>query len=117
MNLLRSSVALRLLRDIIIFLLAVVNKLNLVGVLATSHWFFSLLICDKRLILFNIINLTISKTDVIPLVHASPNRSQDVGSRNEEELGHVENVQELGTVANIEPHPITIRFQALCLHT
>ena len=111
-----SSVSLGLLGHVVVLLLAVVDELDLVGVLAASHRLLSLLVGDEGLILLDVIDFAISETDVVPFVHASPHGRKDVGARDEEELGHVENVEELGAVADVEPHPVAVGLEALSFH-
>ena len=48
---------------------------------------------------------------MVPLIQTPPDGRQGVGCGQEEELGHVEHVQELGAVAYIEPHPVSVRLQ------
>ena len=107
-----SAISLRLLLCVIVLFLAVVYKLNGIGVLPSGHRLFAHLIGDEGLAVLDIIELTISKTDVIPFIKSTPDRGEEVGTGDEEKLGHVENVKELHTVTSIEPHPISVRLQA-----
>ena len=45
---------------------------------------------------------------MVSLIETSPDGRQGVGRGEEEELGHVEDVQELDTVSDIEPHPVSV---------
>jgi len=66
------------------------------------------LIGNERLVLVDIVELTIGKTNVVALVKASPNWRENIGNNEEEELGHVENVQELSSVPDVKPHPVAV---------
>ena len=105
---LRSSVSLRLLRCVIVFFRAIVDKFDRVSVLSTGHGSLTLLIGHEGLDLLNIIKLTIGETQVIPLIETSPDGGQTVRGHNIEELRHVENVEELDTISDIEPHPVSV---------
>ena len=45
---------------------------------------------------------------MVPLIGSSPDRSQQVRDNQIEELRHVQNVEELGSVSDVEPHPVSI---------
>ena len=49
---------------------------------------------------------------MIPFVETAPDGSDSVRGGQVEELREVEDVEELGTVTNIEPHPVTVGLQA-----
>ena len=106
----RSSVPLWLLRRIIVIFLAIVDKLDGVGVLSTGVGSLTLLIRHEGLDLFNIVELTISETQMISLIETSPDGRKRVRSRKIKELWHVEDVEELDTVSDIEPHPVSVRL-------
>ena len=48
---------------------------------------------------------------MVPFIKTSPDGSEGVRCGQEEELGHVEHVEEFGTIADIEPHPVSVRLQ------
>jgi len=71
-----------------------------------------LLIGHEWLVLINIVELTVGKTNVVALVKTSPHWREDVENYEEEELGHVENVKELGSVPDIDPHPVAVGLES-----
>ena len=48
---------------------------------------------------------------MVPLIKTSEGWGEEIGSRHEEELWEVNDVEELGTETNIEPHPVSVRLQ------
>lgn len=113
----RSSVPLRLLRGIVVLFLAIVDQFNGVGVLSTGHWLLSLLVSHERLHFFDIIELTIRKSQMVPFIQTSPYRGKGVWGSQVEKLGHVKDVKELGTITHVEPHPVSVRLQTDWLET
>ena len=112
-----SSVSLGLLRSIIVVFLTFVDKLHCISVLPSSHRLLALLVGDERLGVVNIIELSISETDMVPFVSSSPDGSEQVRSGHKHELGDVENENKLNTITLVEPHPISVRLQAHCLES
>ena len=47
---------------------------------------------------------------MISLIETSPDGRKRVRSGQIEELWHVEDVEELDTVSDIEPHPVSVRL-------
>ena len=111
-----SSVSLGLLGHVVVVFFVVVDQLDRVGVLTSCQGLLAHLVGDEGLVLFDVIDLTVGETDVVPFVLTAPHGRQNVRAAQEEELGHVEDIQELGAVADIEPHPVTVGLQALGLH-
>ena len=64
--------------------------------------------CSGYSYVLDIVDLTIRETNVVPFVETAPDGRQCVRARKEEKLRHVEDVEELGAVADIEPHPVTV---------
>ena len=54
---------------------------------------------------------------MISLISFVPHWSKDVRDEQVEELRHVDDVQELGTIADIKPHPVSVGLQADGLQT
>ena len=54
---------------------------------------------------------------MVSLIGLVPHGRQEVRDDQVEELRHVDDVQELGTVADIEPHPVSVGLQADGLQT
>ena len=106
-----SSVSLGLLRSIVVLFFTVVDELDGISILPSSHRSFTLLVGNEGLNIFNIIELTISETDMVPLISSTPDRSDQVGGGHEEELRDVENENKLHTIALVEPHPIPVRLK------
>ena len=104
----RSSVPLRLLRRVIVVFLAPVHQLDRVGILSTGVGSLTLLVGHEGLDLLDDIELTVSETQVIPLIETSPDWRDRVRRCQVEELRHVENVEELDTVSDVEPHPVSV---------
>jgi len=71
-----SSVSLGLLRSIIVVFLSIVNNLDSVSILPSSVRFFTLLVSDERLSVINIIEFSISETDMVSLIKSSPYGSE-----------------------------------------
>ena len=107
----RSSVSLGLLLRVIVLLFSLVNNLDCIGILSTGVRSLTLLVGDEWLYFIDIIEFTIRKPKMVSLIETSPDRRESIRRCQEEELGHVENVEELPAVADIEPHPISIRLQ------
>lgn len=106
-----STVTLGLLLSIVVIFLSFVDNLDHVSVLTASVRLLSLHVGNEWLILVNVIELTVCETQMVALVKAAPDGSGGVRCRKEEKLGEVENVEELGTVAHVEPHPVTVGKQ------
>ena len=49
---------------------------------------------------------------MISLIKSSPDWRKSIGSSQENELWHVEDVQEFGSVSDIKPHPVSIRLHS-----
>ena len=92
--------------------MAVVNELDRVRILPSSEGFLSLLVSHKWLIFVNVVKFAVCKTDVVALIKTSPDGGEDVRESEEEELGYIENVQEFGSVPNVEPHPVAVGLKA-----
>ena len=71
-----------------------------------------MLVGHKRLVFVDVVKFAICKTDVVALVKTSPNWREEIGDYEEEELGHVENVKELGSVPDIDPHPVAVGLES-----
>jgi hypothetical protein len=71
-----------------------------------------LLVGHKWLVFVDVVEFAISETDVVALIKTSPDGCEDVGNRKEEELGYIENVQEFGSVPDVEPHPVAVGLEA-----
>ena len=54
---------------------------------------------------------------MVPLVGTSPDWGEQVRGSDEEELWNVEHVDELGSISDVEPHPVSVRLQADGLDT
>ena len=54
---------------------------------------------------------------MVSLIGLVPHGCQDVRDDQVEELRHVDDVQELGTVADVKPHPVSVGLQADGLET
>ena len=111
-----SSVSLGLLRHVVVIFFVVVNKLDRISVLTSGQWLLTRLVSNEGFILFDIIDFTISETNVIPFVLTAPHWSQNVRTTQEKELWHVEHIKEFGAVTDVEPHPVTVGLEALSLH-
>ena len=107
-----SSVSLRLLRCIVVVLLAIVDEFGGVSVLPTGHGALTLLINDEGFDLLDVIEFAIGEPKMVPFVKATPDRGDCVGGCQVDELRHVEDVEELASVAHVEPHPVSVRLQA-----
>ncbi len=107
-----SSVSEGLLRNVIVFFLTSVNELDSVGVLPSSEWLLSLLISDEGLGLIDIITFTIGESEMVSLVSSVPHGRKKIRDDQVEQLRHVDDVQKLGTIADIEPHPVSVGLQA-----
>ena len=105
---LRSSVPLRLLRRIVVVFLAPVNQFDRVCVLSTGVGALTLLVGHEGLNLLDVVELAIGETQVIPLVETAPDGRDRVRRCQVEELRQVENVEELDTVSDVEPHPVSV---------
>jgi hypothetical protein len=112
-----SSVSERLLRNVIVFFLAVVYEFDSIRVLSSGERLLSLLIGNEGFGFIDVITFTFSKSEMVSLILSVPHRCQNVRNDQEEKLGHVDNVQELGTVADIKPHPVSVRLQTHRLKT
>lgn len=107
-----SSVSDGLLRDVIVLLLTGVYKFDSIRVLSPSGRFLSLLIGHEGFNLIDIISdFSICESQMVSLVESSIGGGHQVGQGQEEQLRHVENVEELSTVAHVEPHPVTVGLQ------
>ena len=107
-----SSVSLGLLRSIVVVFLTLVHNLNCISVLPSSVGLLALLVGHERLAVVNIIELSISETDMVPFVSSSPDGSEQVRSGHKHKLRNVENENKLHTITLVEPHPISVRLQA-----
>ena len=54
---------------------------------------------------------------MVPFIKTSPNRGQSIGGRQVEKLRHIEDVEELGTIAHVEPHAVSVGLQTDGLET
>ena len=70
-----SSVALRLLRDVVVLFFSIVNQFDRIGVLSPSEGSLSLLISNKGLVFIDVVKLTISESNVVALVSTTPDWS------------------------------------------
>ena len=104
----RSSVPLRLLGGIVVLFLAIVDQFDGVGVLPTGQGLLSLLVSHEWLDFFDIIELAIRKSQMVPFIETSPYRGKGVRGGQVEKLGHVKDVKELGTITHVEPHPVSV---------
>lgn len=72
-----------------------------------------MLVGNEGLDLIDIItDFTISESQMVSLVQSSVSGCKQVRNGEIEELWHVDDVEELGAVANVEPHPVTVGLQA-----
>lgn len=109
--LLRSSVPLRLFLRVVVLFFALVDKLDSISILPTGVGALPLLIGDEGLDFIDIVELTVCEPQVIPFVETAPDGRDGVRRSQVDELGKIEDVKELGTVADIEPHPVTVGLQ------
>ena len=107
----RSSVSLGLLLRVIVLLFALVDNLDCISVLSTGVRFLTLLVGNEWLYFIDIIEFTIREPKMVSLIETSPDGRQSIRRCQEKELGHVENVEEFPAIADIEPHPISVRLQ------
>ena len=112
-----SSVSERLFGNIIVLFLSVINKLDRIWILSSGKRLLSLLICDEWLSFINIITLTISESEMVSLVSLVPHGWKQVRDDQIEKLGHVNDVQELCSVSDIKPHPVSVGLQTNWLKT
>ena len=106
-----SSISLGLLLGIIVLFWTVIDELDAVSVLSTSIGLLTLLVSHKWLDFINIVEFTVGESQMVSLIETSPNGGERIWSRQEKELWHVEDVEELGTVTHVEPHPISVWLQ------
>ena len=92
----------------VIFFLATVYELDGVGVLSSCDWFLSLIISYEWFIVINIIDFTLRVFEMISLIKSSPYWGQEIRTCEEEKLWNVNHVEELGTISNIKPHPVSV---------
>ena len=107
-----SSVSEGLLRNVIVFFFASIDELDSVGVLPSCEGLLSLLVSDEGLGFIDIITFTISESEMISLVSLVPHGGKQIRNDQVEQLRHVNDVQKLGTIADIEPHPVSVGLQA-----
>lgn len=110
-----SAVTLGLLLNVVVLFLAVVHQFDGVGVLASGGGLLALLVGHKGFVLIDVIEFTVGEAEMVALVTAAPDWGHDVEGGEVDELGHVEHVHELGAVADVEPHPVTVRTHVLRL--
>ena len=79
-----------------------------VDIIPTSHGPLTLLIGHEGLDFINIIELTVSESQMISLIKTAPDWGEHVGCCQEHELREVEDVEELGAIADAKPHPISV---------
>lgn len=104
----KSSVSEGLLGNIIVFLFSTVDELDRIRVLPSSERLLPLLVGYEWLSFIDIITFTICESEMVSLIGLVPHGCQDVRDDQVEELRHVDDVQELGTVADVEPHPVSV---------
>jgi hypothetical protein len=112
-----SSVSEGLLRNIIVFLFSTVDELDGIRVLPSCERLLSLLVGYEWLSFINIVSFTFSESEMVSLIGLVPHGCQDIRDDQVEELRHVYDVQELGTVADVKPHPVSVGLQANGLKT
>ena len=71
-----------------------------------------MLVSNEWLGLIKVIDFSLGVSQVIPFIQSPEHWRQEVRGSQEEELRHVENIQEFGSVPDIEPHPISVRLQS-----
>ena len=67
-----SSVSLWLLWDEVVLLLSIIDELDGVGVLSPSDWLLPLLIGNEWFSLIEVIDFSLSVSQMVPLVKSSP---------------------------------------------
>jgi hypothetical protein len=66
------------------------------------------LIGNEWLYFIDIISFTISKSQMVSLIESSVSWSKQVRDCQKEELWHIDNIEELGTISDIKPHPVSV---------
>ena len=89
-----------------------IDELYSIGVLPSSKRLLSLLISNKGFGFIDIVTFTVSESQMVSLIGLVPHGREQVRNHQVEELGHVNDVEEFRTIADIEPHPVTIGLQA-----
>ena len=112
-----SSISLWLLRNKVILFFSIIDQLNGVSVLSSSHWLLSLLIGNKWLGLIQVIDFSFGISQVISLIKSSEHRGEEIRCGQKEKLRHVKDVEELGSIPHIKPHPISVRLQSYSLQS
>lgn len=88
-----------------------IDKLDGIRVLPSGHGLLSLLVGNERLSLIDIITLTVGETQMVTLIGLSPSGRKQVRDDQVEQLRHVDDIEELCAVADIEPHPVSVGLQ------
>ena len=112
-----SSISLWLLGRVVKVFVAIVDELDCVGILSPGHGLLTHLIFDEGLGFLDIVKLSIRKTEMVSLIISTEAGGQDVRDCHKEELGHVDQVHELISVSDVEPHPIPVCFHSEGLET
>tara|TARA_B110001450_G_C17310613_1_gene355311 strand:- start:175 stop:504 length:330 start_codon:yes stop_codon:yes gene_type:complete len=106
-----------LLRNKVILFFSVIDQLDGVSVLSSGHWLLSLLIGNEWLGLIQIIDFTFSISQMVSLIKSSEHWRKEIRCGQEEKLWHVKDIEELGAISDIKPHPISVGLQSNCLQS